>query len=1294
MVVIIRLLLALFFIGACLPALAQCNTTLSKLLPEGAVNNEDHFGYAIAANSQYLVIGAEQSDTLGLVYGGAAYVYEKTAAGWAYRAMLMPSDPDVRGFFGTEVAIDDAGSTIAVLDRRLPHNRIYIFEKPAGRWETTTETVQLRSPAYSDTDLSLALSADGSEIAVNAPWSQEQPLFAIFRRPVEGWRDDIVPYVVFGPGPAAVSSIFAISLLFHDQYLYVTTDDSIVGSGILVYEKTPEGYHYVAKLSLSTDRNHTFRFGRQLTAIDDKVATTTSVSSPLTGLAALKVVVFTRMGEWEDATETAIFEIPSLNFDAFRSTHVQFLSPTEIAASSLVTDGEWYTGKVAIARTLDGTWGDVTGEVVDEEKNVHYNSPFGKRLVWNGVDLIRSGGSAEFGLASREAVVSISNGGSGWGKRQVVSLTRRNGSNSTFGLVVKKFGEALFSSAPHDGAAGRGAGAVYVYRKSGDEFVKINKIVPTRRTSRADGTTDLRFGFSLGVHGDELAIGAPSFLYAPELLGKVFLYKRSGPTWGDVTLYDSLSPPPELMLNRFGADIVMNERFLIASAYNNFDDVHTNAVVIFERMEEEWEYRETIELGKPLDKSWPSVKLSLSGNHLLVSSFRSLDGGVRIYRYSDVADQWESMAYFPADVFSTAGQSVKLLENHMFVGVPDYSYQGVKNAGAVIVFTKLPGQEWNSSMTPSAIIGADTPVEDGHFGTSLDVVGNTLAVGAPGSVLSGGTDRAVPGNTYIIQAKDYFWQRTTQLLNLQGERHAFDERDHFGAAVGVDEETFYVGASNENTEAGVFSGATYYVPSPPVVFLVPPVCANAGPVQLHSYPFGGSWMGSGVTSATGVFDPSLYGAGVYELTYTTENCLYTGQIEIGVIAQPELQRVSGESIALCEDQFVTLSVSQETGLSYSWFFKANGTDQYMRLVESEAQMKASLPGQYYAQAYNGACSSDAIAFTVFVEDIEVAIGPQSVVCNRDESVALKVSGTMGVWEGDNVKDNVFHAERLSNGKYPVTFRFTTPKGCHIALPDTVEVRVIPPVPLKRVDGDFCESGLATLQAVPSDPSLELTWFYGATETVSVIEKDIKDVASVVEAGYYHVIASDGVCLAYSDTVEVGFDHELSMTLNPGEGSAIDLCADDPYTIEAEAREGTHFRWYHRAQNETDFFVIAEGDSPAISVEQAGEFKVMAEYGFCYYTSEPVIINIKRDSVWAPNVITPNGDPDNEVFEVFTNTDDYELSIFDRHGKPVYSVKNGSWNGGDSPAGVYFWQVNYAGCKGRRTAMKGWLHLLR
>src|SRR5690606_22479362 len=105
---------------------------------------------------------------------------------------------------------------------------------------------------------------------------------------------------------------------------------------------------------------------------------------------------------------------------------------------------------------------------------------------------------------------------------------------------------------------------------------------------------------------------------------------------GDVTLYDSLSPPPELMLNRFGADIVMNERFLIASAYNNFDDVHTNAVVIFERMEEEWEYRETIELGKPLDKSWPSVKLSLSGNHLLVSSFRSLDGGVRIYRYSDV----------------------------------------------------------------------------------------------------------------------------------------------------------------------------------------------------------------------------------------------------------------------------------------------------------------------------------------------------------------------------------------------------------------------------------------------------------------------------------------------------------------------------------------------------------------------------------------------------------------------------------------------------------------------------------
>ena len=142
-------------------------------------------------------------------------------------------------------------------------------------------------------------------------------------------------------------------------------------------------------------------------------------------------------------------------------------------------------------------------------------------------------------------------------------------------------------------------------------------------------------------------------------------------------------------------------------------------------------------------------------------------------------------------------------------------------------------------MEPVAIIGAETPIADAYFGTSIDAVGNTLVVGAPGgSRTTNGEVRTIPGNTYIFQTEDFYWASTTEYLNLQGSRYAFEERDYFGFDVGVDEENFYIGAVNENTSAGAFSGAVYYIPTPPLIYLIPPICKEEEFVQLQGYPFG------------------------------------------------------------------------------------------------------------------------------------------------------------------------------------------------------------------------------------------------------------------------------------------------------------------------------------------------------------------------------------------------------------------------------------------------------------------------
>ena len=65
-----------------------------------------------------------------------------------------------------------------------------------------------------------------------------------------------------------------------------------------------------------------------------------------------------------------------------------------------------------------------------------------------------------------------------------------------------------------------------------------------------------------------------------------------------------------------------------------------------------------------------------------------------------------------------------------------------------------------------------------------------------------------------------------------------------------------------------------------------------------------------------------------------------------------------------------------------------------------------------------------------------------------------------------------------------------------------------------------------------------------------------------------------------------------------------------------------------------------------------------------------------DEVFPPNVITPNGDGLNDVFEVFGLDlfDNSKIEIYDRWGNMVYQSDNydNMWNGADQPEGTYYY----------------------
>ncbi|SHG44746.1 gliding motility-associated C-terminal domain-containing protein [Chryseolinea serpens] len=1263
----------------------QCNTTLNKLLPEASVNNDDRLGSALAANGQYMVVAAESSDTLGILYAGAVFVFEKTVAGWSYRAMLTASDPDEYDFFGNRVAIDATGNTIVVINRNYNKGGAYIFEMPASGWETMHETANIKFPEYLEFNSALDISDDGATIAVSNPMTNHAMLF-VLEKPVTGWSSSQQPHAL-EQRQGQQGIWLGSDVTIQDDYIYATTSNE-GNPSIFVYKKMGGDYSKIAQLATSLPASELGHFGEHITLLGNTIVATGLAF--VSGSITQRFFVFRKSGEWTDMNETAQFQLSGLWSDKFPYS-IALTSPKTIAAAMLIKEGEYYTGKVVEATTTDGSWQDLSVTTLFEEKGLWTPSEFSNDLVWNGSDLMMAAVEKSAVFGNRNSILSMTKSGGLWGSLQHVSLPRNSSSNMYFGTSIVKTPEVMFAGAPYDGTAGFGAGAVYIYERSGEDYVKMHTIYPSRRTRRSGGGSDAAFGYSIAVHGDEIAVGAPSFLYAPGHYGKIFLYRRTSSSWKTATLYDSLIVPVDLDLNHVGATVAMNDHLLFASAYNNLGGAHTNAVAVFEKVGGKWTYKQLITLGKPLDKSWPSVNLSLENEQLAVGEFFTLGGGVSIFNRNVGTAQWAATASFSGDVFSGMGGGIKLLGDHLFIGAPGKDHNNVYRSGEVLVYTKLPGESWRSDMQPSAVIAPDIPIEGAFFGSSLDAIGNTLVVGAPGMFLTFDSKvRTIPGNTYVIQTSDYFWVNTVQYLNLQGDRYASNERDHFGSYVALDQEYFYIGARSENTDTGKFSGAVYYVPTPPVIFLQPPVCAQSGPISLQGYPFGGKWSGQGVDES-GKFDPATVGIGVFTLTYTTLNCNKQGTVQIEVKPPVIIQQLSPADVTMCSEGSVELELKKVPGAIFTWYYRPEGATTFVLLTSGTEKLSVTNPGEYKA-VVSSECSAESPLFRISIENFPVTVGPQPIICSPANAVSLVVSNKTGVWEGAGVSNNQFNPSGLANGFHALTYRITTSLGCRVALKDSIKISVVAPVTVTQQENDFCETGSVLLRSSPSNSALGYTWYYKETQsgTFTSVNSMLAGDVPVYVQGYYQTVATNGECSTTSNIIEVGFgtnlSYELSDALKP-------ICNAKEFTIVVSAREGTTYTWQHQAIDGNGYQVLDGQTSDRLTVSEDGYYKVKGEYGFCSFDSSPALIQFAQDTLFVPNIFTPNGDDKNPVFRVETTATINSLVIYNRYGDQIFLTSSGQWDGGDAPSGVYYWRLLYEGCDSEKES-KGWVHLVR
>jgi len=229
------------------------------------------------------------------------------------------------------------------------------------------------------------------------------------------------------------------------------------------------------------------------------------------------------------------------------------------------------------------------------------------------------------------------------------------------------------------------------------------------------------------------------------------------------------------------------------------------------------------------------------------------------------------------------------------------------------------------------------------------------------------------------------------------------------------------------------------------------------------------------------------------------------------------------------------------------------------------------------------------------------------------------------------------------------------------------------------------------------------------------------VISNVPSGWYYFTVSDDVCTE-EDSVFIDIENPPMAVLSPSTASG---CTPVSVTFTNSSQNTTHYTWNfgngnaynvndQSSQSETftsssvvmliayDNSNCADTAYAAIEVVPCGCTNPIALNYNPLATIDDGSCILPTPTVIAPNVFTPNGDHENDVYVLTTtNASNIELTIVNRWGSVMYegSGINPAWDGkspggSDADEGTYFYKYKVEGYSGETLEGHGFLQLIR
>jgi hypothetical protein len=256
-------------------------------------------------------------------------------------------------------------------------------------------------------------------------------------------------------------------------------------------------------------------------------------------------------------------------------------------------------------------------------------------------------------------------GASGWSCTQSIECPMPTVGDLFGDRMVARDGTLIVGARGHRAGGLAGAGAAFVFRRNGDRFDFVQRILAATPQSQA------LFGFSLATDGTRIVVGTPYESSGSSQTGAVHLYRLVDGAWALEARLQGPSTP-----SRFGGSVAIDGDRLAIGAYSDaISGYEAGAVHTFRLAGASWN------AGAVLRPAAGATRVRI-GNALAMSGMRMLVGNRPDSSATGSCDLWLDEGGTWVRTSSTLSGTVPFLRRDIGVVGAPFSDEGLVDAGA------------------------------------------------------------------------------------------------------------------------------------------------------------------------------------------------------------------------------------------------------------------------------------------------------------------------------------------------------------------------------------------------------------------------------------------------------------------------------------------------------------------------------------------------------------------------------------------------------------------------------------